>query len=87
MTADALLTVLQVLIPSALFGALILAGASSSVARWLGLRRRPFRLGSRRISLPRPAPRMGALVPVQVSSEGTTGARRRGAAGPDRRAA
>ncbi len=87
MTANALLTVLQILIPSALFGALILGGASSSVARWLGLRRRPFRLGSRRISLPRAAPRMGTLVPVQVTSEGIAAGRRRSPAGPDRRAA
>lgn len=87
MTADSFPTILQILIPSALFGALFLGGASPSVARWLGWRRRPFRLGYRRGSLPRPAARMGGLVPVEVSSARTTGARRRSPASQDRRAA
>ncbi len=87
MIADSFLTILQILIPSALFGALFLGGASPSVARWLGWRRRPFRFGHQRGSLPRPAARIGGLVPVEVSSGGITGARRRSPASPDRRAA
>ena len=88
MTFDSFLTMLQILIPSALFGVLMLGGASPSVARWLGRRRRPLRFGRRRSPVLPPAPRMGSLVPVHVSSAPTTGARLRGTQGsPDRRAA
>jgi hypothetical protein len=86
-SAGSFLTILQIVIPSALFGALFLGGASSSVARWLGRPRRPFRLGRRRGIPLRPATRLAGLVPVQVTSTRIAGTRRPGAAGPDRRAA
>lgn len=43
MTADTLGTMFQIAIPFALFGLVLIGGASSTVARWLGRGRRPFR--------------------------------------------
>ncbi len=41
--------------PWILLGMVILGAASSSVARWLGRRRRPYRIGTYRQPMPRPA--------------------------------
>ncbi len=46
MTADNVWTVLQIVVPFAAFGTLLIGGASSTVSRWFGRTRRP--LGSRR---------------------------------------
>ncbi len=52
-----LTTVLQIALPSAVFGAVVIGGASSTLARWFRARRRPFRLGRRnRAVTPLPAP-------------------------------
>jgi len=49
-------TVLQIAVPSGLFGAVVIGGASSTLARWFRLRRRPFRLARRpRAAVPRRA--------------------------------
>ena len=68
MTADTVLTMLQIVIPFALFGALMVGGASPSVARWLGRPRRPFRFARRPDALARPAAGVRVVVPVEVSS-------------------
>ena len=49
MTTDTVWTALQIAVPFAAFGALLIGGASSSVGRWLGRGRRPLgiRKGSR----------------------------------------
>ena len=49
MTTDTVWTALQIAVPFAAFGVLLIGGASSTVGRWLGRGRRPFgnRKGSR----------------------------------------
>ena len=68
MSIQNLLVALQVIVPSALFGAVILAAASSGLARLLGLRRRPFRLGTRSRSVPSHPRRAPGLQPVPVAA-------------------
>lgn len=52
MATHSLFVSLQVILPTAAFGAVILAAGSRRLARLLGLRRRPFRVGKRHRSIP-----------------------------------
>ena len=75
MTLDALLIALQITVPSALFGAVIVGGASPAVAHWLGRRRRPFRVGGRRrpvapAAKAEPTPVDFAIIPAGTRAAG-----------------
>ncbi len=62
---------LVLITPWILFGVVMLGAASSTVARWLGRRRRPFRMGGRPQATASQAPAEGDGAALKVVTAGT----------------
>ena len=62
-------------IPWILFGIVVLGAASSAVGRWLGRRRRPYRVGRSERPIPSQAKGEVDEVPKRVMTAGTSLAR------------